>query len=113
MLCAYGKKAYISAHDHGRMIDGSDIVGGEGPMAPTRCGSVPVVEILNCMRKTGAAWNAVKGWLSKQAASFSFLRPPMLGKSRPPVAAGAQEAKLVWDAFIYQIEKCIGSMAVA
>lgn len=25
----YGKKAYISAHDHGRMIDGNDILGAD------------------------------------------------------------------------------------
>ena len=28
------------------MIDGYDIVGGEGPMAPTRCGAVPVSEFI-------------------------------------------------------------------
>ena len=27
------------------MIDGNDIVGGDGPMAPTRCGTVPVIEV--------------------------------------------------------------------
>ncbi|MEI3339790.1 MAG: hypothetical protein V8R80_07445 [Eubacterium sp.] len=32
----------VSAHRQGRMVDGFDIVGGEGPMAPTRSGSVSV-----------------------------------------------------------------------
>lgn len=47
VVCHIGGGISISAHQHGRMIDGNDIVGGEGPMAPTRAGAVPVVEVLD------------------------------------------------------------------
>ena len=47
VVCHIGGGISISAHQRGKMIDGYDIVGGEGMMAPTRCGSVPVVEVLN------------------------------------------------------------------
>ena len=47
VVCHIGGGISISAHDHGKMIDGADIVGGEGPMAPTRCGALPVSEVLN------------------------------------------------------------------
>jgi butyrate kinase len=40
IVCHIGGGISVSAHDHGRMIDGNDIVGGEGPMAPTRCGAL-------------------------------------------------------------------------
>ena len=38
VVCHIGGGISVSAHRKGRMIDGYDIVGGEGPMAPTRCG---------------------------------------------------------------------------
>ena len=46
IVCHIGGGISISAHQNGRMIDGTDIVGGEGPMAPNRCGSVPIIEFL-------------------------------------------------------------------
>ena len=36
IVCHIGGGISISAHKHGHMIDGYDIVGGEGPMTPTR-----------------------------------------------------------------------------
>ena len=50
VVCHIGGGISISAHEKGKMIDGTDIVGGEGPMAPTRCGSVPVAELLRYMK---------------------------------------------------------------
>lgn len=40
VVCHIGGGVSVSAHRKGRMVDGYDIVGGEGPMAPTRCGAV-------------------------------------------------------------------------
>ena len=49
VVCHIGGGISISAHRNGRMIDGYDIVGGEGPMAPTRCGSISVYDLLDYM----------------------------------------------------------------
>ena len=46
VVCHIGGGISVSAHQKGKMIDGFDIVGGEGPMAPTRCGSVAVADVL-------------------------------------------------------------------
>ena len=46
IVCHIGGGISISAHQKGKMIDGNDIVGGEGPMAPTRCGSIPAAEMI-------------------------------------------------------------------
>ena len=34
----------IAAHENGRMIDGTEGAGGDGPFTPTRLGSIPVLE---------------------------------------------------------------------
>ena len=51
VVCHIGGGISISAHEKGRMIDGYDIVGGEGPMAPTRCGSISVANLLEYMKR--------------------------------------------------------------
>ena len=46
VVCHIGGGISVSAHRKGKMVDGFDIVGGEGPMAPTRCGSIAVADLL-------------------------------------------------------------------
>ena len=45
IVCHIGGGISISAHLKGQDGGRQRIVGGEGPMAPTRCGSVPAIEI--------------------------------------------------------------------
>lgn len=113
IVCHIGGGVSVSAHDHGKMIDGNDIVGGEGPMAPTRCGAVPVVEILNYMAKTGADLKTVKGLVVKTGGFVSHLGTSDAREVTARIAQGDKEAELIWNTFIYQIEKYIGAMAVA
>jgi butyrate kinase len=37
----------VTAHKQGRMVDTNDVVNGDGPMAPTRAGSIPCKDIIN------------------------------------------------------------------
>jgi butyrate kinase len=41
----------IAAHRQGRVVDVNDIINGDGPMAPTRCGGVPVAGILDLLKE--------------------------------------------------------------
>lgn len=113
VVCHIGGGVSVSAHKQGKMIDGNDIVGGEGPMAPTRCGEVPVVEILNYMEKTGAGLKDVKSLVVKTGGFVSHLGTSDAREVTASIAEGDKEAELIWNTFIYQIEKYIGAMAVA
>ena len=46
VVCHMGGGLSIAAHRKGRMIDSSDAVQGDGPMAPTRCGAMPVAAVV-------------------------------------------------------------------
>ena len=46
IVCHIGGGISVSAHRQGKMVDGNDIVGGEGPMAPTRCGDIPASALI-------------------------------------------------------------------
>ncbi len=112
IVCHIGGGVSVSAHAHGKMIDGNDIVGGEGPMAPTRCGAVPIVEVLRYLEATGADPKAVRELTVKSGGFVSHLGTSDAREVTSRAAQGDKAAELVWNAFLYQIEKYIGAMAV-
>ena len=102
----------ISAHRAGRMIDTTDAIQGDGPMGPTRCGAIAVKSLLKLLDK-GMSLDDVKNLASKTggfinlAGTNDAYEVYKLGKE------GDEYAKLLWDAFVYQVAKCIGAMACA
>lgn len=112
VVCHLGGGVSVSAHHRGRMIDGYDIVGGDGPMAPTRCGSVPVGEIVKWLNR-GHTDSDLRNLCHKSGGFVSHLGTSDAQEVIKMADAGDDHAQLVWDSFIYQIEKSIGAMAVA
>ncbi len=111
IVCHIGGGISVSAHRKGKMVDGYDIVGGDGPMAPTRCGSISVGNLLNYMKKNDLSVADVKPLLTKSGGFVSHLGISDAIELNNRADAGDKCAKMVWDTMIYQIEKCIGSMA--
>ncbi|MBR3167558.1 MAG: butyrate kinase [Erysipelotrichaceae bacterium] len=111
IVCHIGGGTSISAHRQGLMVDGYDIVGGEGPMTPTRCGAVPMAEAVRYMDKTGKTVKEMLGFCMKNGGFVDHLGTSDAIEVTRMAANGNQEAALVWEAMIYQINKAIGSMA--
>lgn len=109
IVCHIGGGISISAHRNGKMIDGYDIVGGEGPMAPTRCGSIAVADLLRYAQDHDL--NEIKKLCTKSGGFVSHLGISDARELRARAEKGDRYAKLVWDSMIYQIEKGIGAMA--
>jgi len=110
IVCHIGGGISISAHKNGKMIDGFDIVGGEGPMAPTRCGSISVSDVLKCCENMSI--KEVKQLCTKNGGFVSHLGMSDAKELEEKANAGDKYASMLWNSMIYQIEKCIGSMAV-
>lgn len=109
IVCHIGGGISISAHRNGKMIDGCDIVGGEGPMAPTRCGSIGVADLLRyCENKT---INEVRQLCTSNGGFVSHLGISDALEISNRAKNGDEYAAMLWNTMIYQIEKCIGSMA--
>lgn len=111
IVCHIGGGISVSAHQNGRMIDGFDIVGGEGPMAPTRSGSVAVADLLDYMEKNNLQPSEVKKLCTKTGGFVSHLGISDAIELTKRAQEGDAYAKMLWDTMIYQIEKCIGAMA--
>lgn len=110
VVCHIGGGISISAHKKGKMIDGNDIVGGEGPMAPTRCGAVPAVEMIRYSFANGDN-RAVSSLCTKTGGFVSHLGTSDALEVTKRAAEGDRQAALVWDTMIYQIIRYIGAMA--
>ena len=109
VVCHIGGGISVSAHRNGKMIDGYDIVGGEGPMAPTRCGSISLFNILQYakdkdLKELSSLCTRTGGFVSHLGISDAI-------ELTNRAANGDKEAEMVWNTMIYQIEKAIGSMA--
>lgn len=110
VVCHIGGGVSVSAHKCGKMIDGYDIVGGEGPMAPTRCGSISVSNLLRYAKDKDI--KEVQSLCTKNGGFVSHLNISDAIELTRRTENGDKEAEMVWNTMIYQIEKAIGSMAV-
>ena len=110
VVCHIGGGISVSAHQQGRMVDGYDIVGGEGMMAPTRCGAVPVAELLNYL-EAGHTTGEVRKMCMKTGGFVDLLGTSDALEVSNRAAAGDEAAARAWGAMLYQLNKYIGSMA--
>ena len=113
VVCHLGGGLSVSAHRKGQMIDGNDIVGGEGPMAPTRCGAVPASEMIKLCFAEGADRKELTGLCMKTGGFVSHLGTSDAREVTKMAKEGNKAAERVWNAMLYQIVKFIGSMAAA
>ena len=112
VVCHIGGGISVSAHDHGKMVDGADIVGGEGPMAPTRAGALPVAEVLNYL-EAGHGVAETRRLCMKTGGFVDLLGTSDALEVSQRAEAGDEAARRAWDAMVYQICKEIGAMAAA
>lgn len=111
VVCHIGGGISVSAHRKGKMIDGYDIVGGEGPMAPTRCGSISVANLLSYMKENNLDIADVKKLCTRTGGFVSHAGISDALELTVRAKNGDKYAEMLWNTMIYQIEKCIGSMA--
>lgn len=112
IICHIGGGVSVTAHEKGKMIDTNDILNGDGPMAPTRVGSIPVIDIIN-MCYDGKTKQEMMKFVRSQGGLDNHLGTFDVREVVKRIEAGDKYAKNVYDAMIYQISKYIGSMYVA
>ena len=110
IVCHIGGGISISAHQQGKMIDGYDIVQGEGAMAPTRCGAVPVAGILDYL-EAGHSIKEARALCMKTGGFVDLLGTSDAIEVSQRAADGDAAAARAWNAMLYQLNKYIGSMA--
>ena len=100
----------VSAHDHGRMVDGNMGADGEGAFTPTRIGSIPVLPLLDYIESHSVS--EVRLMCSRAGGFVSLFGTSDSDIIHGMVENGDPKAALVWNTMIYQICKMIGEMSV-
>ena len=101
----------VGAHDHERIVDVNNTLGGDGPFSPERAGEVPVGDLI---KMCFSGKYTEKEVYSKIVGKGGFTAYSNTNDARDIInarEAGDKEAALIYDAFIYQIANYIGKMA--
>lgn len=101
----------VTAHRKGVMVDSNDNISGEGPMAPTRIGTLKVKTAMDLLASGQVTAEEFKALRTGAGGFVSHLGTSDMLEVEERIAAGDSYAKLVRDAFCYQIAKEIGAMA--
>lgn len=109
IIAHIGGGVSITAHRKGKMVDSNDIVNGDGPMAPTRCGSIPVTEIIKLCYSGKFTEKEMYAKTTKSGGLVDHLGTSDVLEVIKMVEDGNKYAKLIFDAMIYQIVKSIGA----
>jgi len=101
----------VTAHRKGRMIDSNDVINGDGPMAPTRAGSIPAVAIIKMCYSGKYTEREMYDRITKTGGLVDHLGTSEVREVLERIKNGDTYAKLIYDAMIYQIGKNIGAYA--
>ena len=110
IVCHIDGGISVTAHRKGRMVDGNNAAGGEGPFTPTRIGSMAVTDVIeHFSTKTPQEMLMM---CTESGGFSSHFGTSNADHVHALIESGDKYAKLVWDALIYQVCKAIGSMSV-
>jgi butyrate kinase len=103
----------VAAHRKGKMIDGNDNVGGDGPMAPTRTSSLPTADLVRLCFSGKYTEKQLLERCMKNGGFVDLLGTADALEVIKRIENGDKYAEIVYNTMIYQIIKAIGAMAAA
>ncbi|MCR5526031.1 MAG: butyrate kinase [Lachnospiraceae bacterium] len=111
VVCHVGGGLSITAQKHGRIVDGNDVLNGDGPMAPNRSGYVPLLPVIKMCFSGKYTLDEMKKKVSKTGGLISLLGTDNMMEIDERIEKGDKWATLVMKNFAYQLAKYIGSYA--
>lgn len=111
IICHIGGGISVTAHYHGKMIDSNDIANGDGSMAPTRCGQLPVKDVIAMCYSGKFTEKEMRDKVTKTGGLVDHLGTSDAREVGEMIRNGDAYAKLIYDAMIYEIGKTAGAMA--
>ncbi len=111
IVCHLGGGMSISAHKNGRMVDGNDIAKGLGPIAPTRCGTVPAGYLIEYVLHSGKSEAELQKLCTRTGGVYDLLGTSDMKTVYQKAKEGSEKEALVWRAMLYSVCKEIGAMA--
>ncbi len=101
----------VGAHKGGRIIDVNNALDGEGAFSPERAGGVPTGDLVKMCFSGKYSEKEVYKKLVGNGGFNAYLNTNDARIVEAKVAEGDEKAKLVHDAFHYQVAKDVGAMS--
>lgn len=111
VVCHVGGGLSITAQKQGKIVDGNDVLNGDGPMAPNRSGNVPVMPVVKMCYSGKYTLDEMKVKIGKAGGLLALLGTDNVIEIKERIAKGDKWASLVYENFAYQLGKYIGSYA--
>ncbi|MDW8802838.1 butyrate kinase [Clostridium sp. A1-XYC3] len=108
IIAHMGGGVSIGAHKDGKVIDVNNALDGEGPFSPERSGGVPVADIIELCYSGKYTIDEMKKKMIGKGGAVAYLGTNDFREVEKKAFGGDLEAKLILDAFIYQVAKEIG-----
>jgi butyrate kinase len=99
----------VGVHKQGKVVDVNNGLHGDGPFSPERAGTVPVGDLVALCFSGEYYREEIMKKLVGQGGLVGYLGTNDAVKVEQQIAAGDEEAKLIYDAMAYQVAKEIGS----
>lgn len=101
----------VGAHKNGKIVDVNNALDGDGAFSPERAGSVPAGSLVKMCFSGEYSEAEVYKKLVGNGGLNAYLKTNDMRDVLKEIDNGNQEAKNVFDAFVYQVAKDIGAMA--
>ncbi len=100
----------IGAHKQGRVVDVNNALNGEGPFSPERTGSLPMLAFAKLAYSGEYTFDEIKKLITGKGGFVSYLGTND-GRVVEEMMKTDETAKIVFDAFCYQVGKEIGGIS--
>ena len=110
VIAHLGTGVSLSVHKNGKMID---VVDGkeEGPFAPDRCGGLPASQLVKLCYSGKYTYDDLRKKVFGSGGFYGYLGTKDIRDVEKMASEGDEKAKLLLDAFCYQVAKEIGGLA--
>ncbi len=105
-----GTGVSITPHKKGKMIDVNNAK-EEGPLSPDRCGGLPIGQFLRLAFSDKYTFDELKEILNHKGGIYAYLGTTDIREAYAMADSGNVQARIVLEAFSYQVAKEIGGMA--
>lgn len=113
VIAHLGGGVSVAAHCKGRVIDTNNALYGDGPFSPERSGSIDALHLAKACYSGKYTLEEIEKIISGKGGVVAHLGTNSFIDVEKRIAEGDKKAELIANAFLYNVAKEIGAMAVA
>lgn len=111
IVCHLGSGISFAMHHHGRAIECSDALSGDGPFSPSRAGSLPSVQLIKLCYSGQYNEKEMLRKVNGHSGLTAHLGTNDVREVEKRISEGDEHAKLVLEAMVYQTSRHLASLA--